>query len=349
MKPQRPVLLCVFAAGAVALAGCGGARSSGDTTGGGNSAQNYTIKFSHVVAPSAPKGKAALKFKELAESKSGGRISVQVFANSELYGDKDEFQALQSNSAQMLAPSTAKFTTVAPEVQVLDLPFLFDAPEDIPDVVSPDTQVGKAIFDNQKLAAKNMKPLGLWDAGLKHLSSNKAMRTPADLAGLKMRIQPSDVLKVQFQTWKANPTPMAFSEVYNAMQQGVVDGGENPWSNIESQKMHTVQRHITESGHGYLGYILVVNNTFYDSLPDDLKQAVDEAAKEAGDYNRQVAEEVNQESKRKIQAAGTTTIYTPTEQERKAFKDAVVPSVWNQFRDLIGADIIDELLKNQAS
>ena len=142
---------------------------------------------------------------------------------------------------------------------------------------------------------------------------------------------------------------MAFSEVYNAMQQGVVDGGENPWSNIESQKMHTVQKHITESGHGYLGYILVINNTFYNGLPDDLKKVVTDAAKESGDYNRQVAEEVNQESKKKIQAAGTTTIYTPTDAERKALKDAVVPAVWNQFKDLIGAEIIDELLKAQAS
>lgn len=346
MRLARPVALCSLALGLTVVAGCGGARSGGgaDASGG----QKFTIKFSHVVAASAPKGKAALKFKELAESKSGGRISVQVFPNSELYGDKDEFQALQSNSAQMLAPSTAKFTTVAPEVQVLDLPFLFDTPADIPKIVSPTTKVGKAIFENQKLAAKNMKPLGLWDSGLKQLSSNKPMKTPADLAGLKMRIQPSDVLKAQFQAWKANPTPMAFSEVYNAMQQGVVDGGENPWSNIESQKMHTVQKHISESNHGYLGYILVINNTFYKSLPDDLKKAVDEAAKESSDYNRQVAEEVNAESKKKIEAAKTSTIYTLTDQERKAFKDVVVPSVWNQFKDLIGADIIDELLKSQA-
>lgn len=347
MKPQRPAVVCVLAASALVLSGCGGARSSGDDDGSGGG-QKFTIKFSHVVAPTTPKGKASLKFKELAESKSGGRLTVQVFSNSELYGDKDEFQALQSNSAQMLAPSSAKFTTVAPELQVLDLPFLFDSPTDIPKVVSEDTKVGKAIFENKKLAAKDMKPLGLWDAGLKQLSSNKPMKTPADLAGQKIRIQPSDVLRAQFVAWKANPTPMAFSEVYNALQQGVVDGAENPWSNIESQKMNTVQKHITESKHGYLGYILVINSKFYDGLPDDLKKVVDDAAHESSEYNREVAEEVNQDSKKKIEAAGTTTIYTPTDQERKAFKDVVVPSVWNQFKDLIGADIIDELLKAQA-
>lgn len=329
---------------AVALTACGGARSGDSGQGEG---QEYTIKFSHVVAPTTPKGRAALKFKELAESKSDGRLKVEVFPNSELYGDKDEFQALQSNSVQLLAPSTAKFTTVAPEVQVLDLPFLFDTPEDIAKVAAPDTAVGKAIFANPKLSAKNMKPLGLWDAGLKQLSSNRPMKTPADLAGLKMRIQPSDVLRSQFVAWRANPTPMAFSEVYNAMQQGVVDGSENPWSNFESQKMNTVQKHLTESNHGYLGYILVINNTFYDGLPDDLKKVVDEVAAESSEFNRQVAEEVNEESKKKVEAAGTTTIFTPSAAERDAFKQIVVPSVWNQYRDLIGSDIIDELLKGQ--
>lgn len=347
MKANRPLLVGVLAASVLAVSACGGARSSDEGGAAATGGEKYTIKFSHVVAAATPKGKAAVKFKELAESKSNGRIEVQVFPNSELYGDKDEFQALQSNSVQMLAPSSAKFTTVAPSVQVLDLPFLFDTPADIPRIVSPDTEVGKAIFANEKLGAKNMKPLGLWDSGLKHLSSNKPMKTPADLSGLKMRIQPSDVLKSQFQAWKANPTPMAFSEVYNAMQQGVVDGSENPWSNIQSQKMHTVQKHITESAHGYLGYILVVNNDFYTGLPDDLQKVIDESAEESSSYNREIAEEVNNEAKKTIQDAGTTTIYTPTDEERQAFKDAVVPSVWNQFRDLIGPEIIDELLQGQ--
>ncbi len=348
MKPQRPVVLSLFVASALALTACGGARSGSDA-GGDAGGQKHVIKFAHVVAAATPKGRAAEKFKELAEEKSGGRLEVQVFPNSELYGDKDEFQALQSNSVQMLAPATAKFTTVAPEVQVLDLPFLFDGPDDIKRIVDPETEVGKAIYANPKLAAKQMKPLGLWDAGLKQFSSNKPMHTPADLAGMKVRIQPSDVLRAQFVAWKANPTPMAFSEVYNALQQGVVDGAENPWSNLESQKMHTVQKHITESNHGYIGYILVINDTFFKGLPEDLQKVVEESAKESSDFNHTVAEEVNQESKKKVEEAGTSTIYQLTDEERKAFKDLVVPSVYNQFRDLIGPAIIDELLKDQNS
>lgn len=346
-RNTRPVTVCALTAVALLLAACGGARGGG-SAGSGDSGKPIVLKFSHVTATSTPKGQAAAKFEELLEEKSGGRIDVQVFPNSELYGDKDEFQALQSNSVQMLAPASSKFTTVAPKLQVLDLPFLFDTAEDIPKVVAADTAVGKAIFTNPKLAAKNIKVLGLWDNGFKQLSSNTPMRTPADLRGLRFRIQPSDVLRSQFEAWGAQPTPMAFAEVYNAMQQGVIDGGENTYSNIESQKMHTVQKHITELSHGYLGYILVVNPEFYDSLPSDLQKAVDEAAAEASAFNRQVAGEVNQASKKKIEAAGTTTILVPSAEQRAAFKASVVPSVWDQYRNLIGSDLIDELLKSQS-
>ncbi len=343
----RTAFVATAAVAALVMSGCG-ARGGGTTTdAGADGGETFTLKFSHVVAATTPKGQAAEKFKELVESKSDGRITVQVFANSELYGDKDEFQALQSNSVQMLAPSSAKFTTVAPKLQVLDLPFLFDTPEDIPTVAAPDTAVGKAIFANEKLAEKDMKVLGLWDSGMKHLSSNDVMKTPADLKGKRFRIQPSDVLKSMIEAWGGQPTPMAFAEVYNALQQGLIDGQENTYSNMESQKMNTVQKHITESAHGYLGYILVINSTFYDSLPDDLKTAIDESAAEASEYNREVATDINLESKKVIEEAGTTEIYVPTDAERQAFKDAVVPSVWNAYKDLIGPEIIDELLAAQ--
>lgn len=324
----------------VAAAGCGGARS-----GDGGDGDSYTIKFSHVVTANTPKGKAAEEFKKIIEKKSDGRITVEIYPNSELYGDEDELQALQSNSVQMLAPSSAKFTTLAPELQVLDLPFLFDTVQDIPKIVAPDTAVGKAIFENKKLAENNTKVLGLWDNGLKALSSNSPMHKPSDLEGLSFRIQPSDLLRSQFESWGADATPMAFSEVYNALQQKVIDGQENPYSNIESQKMHTVQKHITELNHGYIGYVLVMNNEFFDSLPDDLQTAVQEAADEASAYNRKVAAQVNADAKKTIEEAGTTTIYTPTAQERQVFKDAVVPSVWNEYADVIGQDLLDEVLK----
>lgn len=326
----------------VALAGCG-ARGEG----GGGGDGEFTIKFSHVVTGDTPKGKAAEEFKKILEEKSGGKITVEIYPNSELYGDEDELQALQSNSVQMLAPASAKFTTLAPELQVLDLPFLFDSTEDIPEIVSPDSSVGKAIYENQKLADNKVKVMGLWDNGLKQLSSNRQMKKPDDLKGLSFRIQPSDVLRTQFSKWQADSTPMAFAEVYNALQQKVVDGQENPYSNIESQKMHTVQKHITESNHGYIGYVLVINTEFFESLPDDLKQDVQDAADEATTYNRDVAAQVNADAKKAIEDAGTTEIATLTDQERQAFKDAVVPSVWEQYADVVGQELVDELLANQ--
>jgi C4-dicarboxylate-binding protein DctP len=348
-RGRRAQLAALLLIATVALAACGmrgaGAGGGGDAAGG----DTFTIKFSHVVTPATPKGQAAEKFKEVVEQKSGGRIKVEVYPNSELYGDKDELQALQSNSVQMLAPASAKFTTIAPALQVLDLPFLFDTVDDIPKVVSPDSAAGKAIYENEALAANNIKVMGLWDNGLKQLSSNTEMRTPESLAGLSFRIQPSDVLRTQFEKWGASATPMAFSEVYNALQQGVVSGQENPYSNIESQNMHTVQRYITESNHGYVGYVLVINNQFFQSLPADLQTIVQESADEASTYNREVAAKLNADARTTIEQAGTTTITELTPEERQAFKDRVVPSVWQQYADVIGPDLVNDLLAQQSA
>lgn len=344
---RTQLLVGAVAVTSLALAGCGGARSGSDSGGGGAEGKTYTMKFSHVVTDKTPKGKAAVKFKEVLEEKSGGKIKVEVYPNSELYGDKDELQALQSNSVQVLAPSSAKFTTIAPELQVLDLPFLFDTVEDIATVVTPDSKVGKAIYENQKLAQNGMKVLGLWDNGLKVLTANKELRKPADLAGQSFRIQPSDVLRSQFEAWGGKATPMAFSEVYNALQQGVIDGQENTYSNTASQKMHTVQSHLTESNHGYIGYVLVVNDKWFNELPEDLQKAVQDSADEASALNRDVAAQVNADAKAEIEKAGKTKILVPTDAERKAFKDAVVPSVWKQYESVIGAELVEELLSKQ--
>jgi C4-dicarboxylate-binding protein DctP len=344
MRNERPGRTLLGAAAVLTLAvgasACGGARSEG----GGGGDDTYTIKFSHVVTPDTPKGQAAEKFAELVDEGCGDQMTVEIYPNSELYGDEDELQALQSGAVQMLAPSSAKFTTIAPQLQVLDLPFLFDSVEDIPEIVSPDSAAGKAIYENQELADRNVKVLGLWDNGLKQLSSNDEMTQPSDLSGLRFRIQPSDVLQAQFAKWDAQTTPLAFAEVYNALQQGVIDGQENPYSNIESQNMHTVQKHITESDHGYIGYVHTINNEFFESLPADLQDCVTSAADEAAAYNREIAADLNEEAKQAILDAGGTKIAELTPEQRQAFEDTVVPSVWNQYADVIGQDLVDELL-----
>ncbi len=327
---------------ALGATACGGARSGGE---GGD--ESFTIKFSHVVTPETPKGQAAEKFKEVVDENCGDQVTVEIYPNSELYGDEDELQALQSGAVQMLAPASAKFTTIAPQLQVLDLPFLFDSVEDIPEIVSPDSEVGKAIYENEELAKRNVKVLGLWDNGLKQLSSNRKMEEPADLKGLRFRIQPSDVLKTQFQKWGAQSTPMSFSEVYNALQQGVIDGQENPYSNIESQNMHTVQKHISESNHGYIGYVHTINNEFFESLPSELQECVTTASEEAASHNREIAAQLNDEAKQTVVDAGGTEITELSDEQRQTFKDAVVPSVWEQYADVIGQELVDELLENQ--
>lgn len=339
-------LASVVAISALALTSCGGARDGGGDGAGasGGDGETFTLKFSHVTTDSTPKGTAAIWFEKELEKRTDGRIDVEVYSNSSLYGDKDEMQAIQQNSVQMLAPASAKFTTVAPALQVLDLPFLFDTPDDIPSVAAPDTEVGKAIFANKDLEAKQMKVLGLWDSGMKQIHSNNLTTKPADMKGKKYRIQPSDVLKSQIEAWGGSAEAIAFAEVYSALQQGVIDGGENTYSNIESQKMHTVQSNIAESNHGYIGYILVVNKEFFDSLPADLQEILVQTAEDASTYNRDNVVSLNQKSKETIEAEGTTEINVWTDEERQAFKDVVVPSIYEQYRDVIGDDIIDELL-----
>jgi C4-dicarboxylate-binding protein DctP len=341
----RGLLLVLAVVLSLYAAGCG--RGGGAQGGGGGDGENFTLKFSHVTTEETPKGMAANEFKEILEEKSGGRITVEVYPNSQLYGDEDELQALQSGAVQMLAPSSAKFTTIAPALQVLDLPFIFDDASDIPEVVSRDSAVGQAIFNNEDLQNANIQVMGLWDNGFMQLTANREVTQPEDMQGLKVRIQPSDVIQAQMNAWGANPTPMAFAEVYNALQQGVIDGQENTYSNIYTQKFHTVQSHMTESNHHYLGYVLVINNEFFESLPDDLQQAVTEAADEASAYNREIALETNEQDKQSILEESDIEFTELSGEQRQAFKEVVVPEIWDQFADVIGQDVIQELKERQ--
>ena len=254
---------------------------------------------------------------------------------------------MQSNSIQMIAPASAKFTTLAPQLQLLDLPFLFESSEDIAEIASRDSVVGKAIFENEDLRAAKIKPLGRWDNGFKQMGANVPIRAAADMAGLSFRIQPADVLVSQFETWDAIPSILAFAEVYSALEQGVINGQENTWSNMETQSMHTVQDYITESDHGYIGYIPAINSEFFESLPTDLQQLVIDAVDESSTYNREIAAEVNEKAKQAIIAEGSTEIIQLTDDERDALMATVIPSVWEEYSEVLGPDIIAELLADR--
>ncbi len=301
-----------------------------------NAAGEIIIKFSHVVAPDTPKGKAAERFKQLAEKLTKGRVKVEIYPNSQLYKDREEIEALQSGAVQMLAPSMAKFGPMgAREFELFDLPFIFPNSEALHRVMDGD--VGRKLFN--KIETKGVTGLAYWDNGFKQMSSNKPMHHVSDFAGLKMRIQSSKVLSAQMKALGANPQVMAFSEVYTALQQGVVDGTENPVSNFYTQKMNEVQKHMTLSNHGYLGYAVIVNKAFWEGLPPDVRSALAQAMKEATVFERNIAQQENDDALAKVIAAKTTTVYQLTPAERAEWKKALQP-IQKEFESSIGADLI---------
>src|SRR5712664_1387209 len=251
------------------------------------------IKFSHVVAPNTPKGLAAEKFKELAEKYTAGKVKVEVYPNSQLYKDKEELEALQLGAVQMLAPSNSKFGPIGvKEFEVFDLPYI------LPDLATlrkvTDGPLGARLL--KLLDAKGMTGLAYWDNGFKQMSANKKLVTPADYKGLKFRIQSTKVLEAQFRSLGAIPQVMAFSEVYQALQTGVVDGQENTPSNMYTQKFHEVQKYTTLSDHGYIGYVVVVNKKFWDGLPADVRGQLEKAMLESTAYANQISAKENAEA-----------------------------------------------------
>ena len=304
-------------------------------------ADPIVIKFSHVVANDTPKGKGAEKFKELAEKYTSGAVKVEVYPNSTLYKDKEEMEALQLGAVQLLAPSLAKFGPLGvKEFEVFDLPYIFDGYEDLHKVTYG--PVGKQLF--AKLESKGIKGLAYWDNGFKSFSANTPIRTPEDLKGKKMRIQSSKVLEEQMRELKALPQVMAFSEVYQALQTGVVDGTENPISNLYTQKMHEVQKHLALTDHGYLGYAVITNKKFWDGLPANVRTQLDKAMQESTEYANKIAKEENDKSLEAVRASGKTQVVKLTDAERLAFKKALIP-VHKKMESRIGAELIQSIYK----
>ncbi|MCB6179281.1 TRAP transporter substrate-binding protein [Rhodobacter sp. Har01] len=299
-------------------------------------AEPIVIKFSHVVAPDTPKGKGAAKFEELAEKYTNGAVDVEVYPNSQLYKDKEELEALQLGAVQMLAPSLAKFGPLGvQDFEVFDLPFIFPSYEALHKVT--EGEVGKMLFG--KLAEKGITGLAYWDNGFKIMSANSPLNTPDDFLGLKMRIQSSKVLEAEMNALGAVPQVMAFSEVYQALQTGVVDGTENPPSNMFTQKMNEVQTHATVSNHGYLGYAVIVNKQFWDGLPADVRAGMELAMVEATAYANGIAKEENDKALQAMKDAGTTEFHDLTDEERAAWVAALEP-VHDEMAERIGAETI---------
>jgi len=323
------LILAAASVAALALAGPASAQSP------------IIIKFSHVVASNTPKGAAAEKFKELAEKYTDGKVKVEIYPNSTLYKDKEELEALQLGAVQMLAPSNSKFGPIGVrEFEVFDLPYILPDLKTLRKVT--DGPLGAKLL--KLLEPKGMIGLAYWDNGFKEMTANKKLISPDDYKGLKFRIQSSKVLEAQFRALGAIPQVMAFSEVYQALQTGVVDGEENTTSNIYTQKMHEVQKYMTMTNHGYIGYVVVVNKKFWEGLPPDIRTQLEKAMKEATEFGNGQSAKENDEALAEIKKAGKTEIDTLTPEQDAAMRKAMDP-VYKDVASRVGQPLIDEFIK----
>jgi len=293
------------------------------------------IKFSHVVGEQTPKGQGALMFKKLVEERLPGRVKVEVYPNSTLYGDDKEMEALLLGDVQIIARSLAKFEQYTKKVQLFDLPFLFD------DINAVDRfQQGP---EGQKLLksmeSKNITGLAYWHNGMKQLSANRPLRKPEDARGLNFRIQTSAVLEQQFNAVGAKAQPMIFSVVYQALRTGVVNGTENPYSNFYDQKLHEVQKYVTETHHGILDYMLITTSDFWNGLPPDIRTELEKIVVESTTHANNEALRLNQKDRQLVLDAKTTEIISLTPEERSAWRDKMKP-VWAKFEQVIGPELI---------
>src|SRR6202045_2805396 len=307
--------------------------------GAGMAPQPIIIKFSHVVSPDAPKGKAAILFKELAEKYTNGKVKVEVYPNSSLYKDKEELEALQLGSVQILAPSISKFGPLGiKEFDVFDLPFLMSDQGRARQMMASPMMADL----NKKLETKGVLPLTYWDNGAHVYTANRPLITPADFKGMKMRIQGSKVLDAVARELGAIAQIIAFGVLYQTLQTGVADGEANVPSNIWTQKLYDVQKYLTVSYHGRLTYAFVTNKKFWDTLPADVKAPLERAVKESTDFFNETAAKDNIDALEKIKASGKLQVHVLTDEEKKAWVAKLMP-VHKEMQGRFGKDFIDKI------
>ncbi|MEH6632021.1 MAG: TRAP transporter substrate-binding protein [Halopseudomonas aestusnigri] len=302
-------------------------------------AEPIVIKLSHVTKETGhPKGEAAALFAKRVNEEMAGKVVVEVYPNSTLYNDDKALEAILLGDLQMAAPSLSKFEKFTKKYRIYDLPFLFN------DITAVDR------FQNSEkglellgaMEERGLRALGYWHNGMKQISANKPLVNPSDAEGLKFRVQTSDVLVANFKTLGANPQKMAFSEVYGALQQGVVDGQENTWSNIYTKKFYEVQDGVTESNHGILDYLIVTSSEFWDGLPADIRTDLERILAEVSQERNSISAQINQDNKQKVIDAGGV-VRTLTAEQKAAWRAKLSP-VWKEFTDDIGQDMIDAAL-----
>lgn len=308
-------------------------------------AEPIIIKLSHVVATGTAKGQGAEYFKKQAEERTKGRVRVEVYANSSLYKDKEELEALQMGSVQMLIPSLSKFGPLgAKEFEVFDLPYLFGSYKDVHKVT--DGPIGKQLLG--KLEVRGLKGLAYWDNGFKIFSSNRPITAPTEVKGQKIRIQSSKVLELEIRTLNALPQTMPFSEVYQAMQTGVVDGAEQTPTQSYSQRFYEVQKYYVTTNHGYLGYAVIANKKFWDGLPADVRGLLEEAMRDTTEYVNRLTVKENEDDLKRIASSGKSTVIDLTPVQRDAWRKALAP-VTTEAESRIPKSLIEAIQKEVAA
>lgn len=301
------------------------------------------IYFSHVVAENTPKGLAAQKFAELVEQKTDGRVKVEVFPNGSLYSDGEELDALLRGDVQMIAPSFSKVTELIPEWQVLDLPFLFRNDDDVRRVFTG--KIGAELLG--MLEAKEIKGLALWSNGFKQMMNTaRPLIEPDDFRGLRFRIMPSEVIEKQFRLLGGEPVAVSFDHVYRALEQHEFDGQENTISNIYSKSFYKFQPYITISNHGYLGYAVMMNQTFWDRLPKDIQQKITEAMAEATQWNLQQSKAQNERELNELRQREDVHLYELSEREKREWERKFAP-LYEEFAKRFGARLLDEIRESE--
>lgn len=327
----------------LALTGCGPRVADNEQVSPG---EKIVLRFSHVVADDTPKGWAARRFAALVHERTGGRVEVQVFPNSTLYKDGEEIDALRAGTVHFIAPTTSKISQMFPEWQLFDLPYAFESVEQVHRAV--DGALGERLY--RQLEAQGMKALAFWDNGFKQMTNSvRPLVWPGDFRGLKFRVQiNSPLLEAQFRALGAEPRPLLFNEVYAALAARTVDGQENTMSNTYSQQFYKVQRYMTVSNHGYMGYVVLTNAGFWESLGPDIRRVLEETMAEVTRLEREKALAMNRRDFEEMKKGDRLAIHLQTGEERAAWRQALEP-VYREFAARVGPEplaLLEELRRS---
>jgi tripartite ATP-independent transporter DctP family solute receptor len=329
-------LIVLLAAGLI-IAGCGG--GGGENTAQGGNEDQIVIKLHHDLNEGTPQDLGAQKFKEIVEEKTDGKVKIDIYPANQLGDDVEVVNMLQTGAVEAALIPTAKISGYAPELQLPDLPFLFPTKEACYKVL--DSEIGMELLAG--LEEIGIKGTAFWESGFKQFTANSPLHAPADFKGLKMRVMESPVIIEQFKALGSNPLPISFAETYNALQQGVVDGQENPLISIVNMKLYEVQDHMTLSNHAYLGYAFLFSKSFYDGLPEDIQKILADATMECAHYERQLTADKEEELIQTIKDSGTE-VYTLTDAEKEVFAEAT-KAVHKKFENEIGKEILEKTYK----